>query len=61
MDDKRKQALIDLSGQIVNGIMSSDGSLLTKLVDRTLHKNMADIVVGIAVDILNRIEKECGE
>lgn len=59
MDDKRKQMLIQLSGQIVNGIMSSDSSLITKLVDRTLHKNMADIVVGIAVNILEKIEKEC--
>lgn len=53
----RKEKLLELSGQIVNGIMSSDGTLLTKLFDRTLHEETAKTVVDLAEKILEEINK----
>ena len=55
--DKR-DALIALSGQIINGIMSSDSSFLTKLFDRTLHDGAARITVDLASKILEEIDKK---
>ena len=47
----RREELLELSGQIINGFMSSDSSLLSKLFDRTLHE-------GIAEKILEEIDKK---
>jgi len=44
----RREELIQLSGQIVNGMLSDDNSILTKLFDRTIHKVVADVAVDIA-------------
>ena len=57
----RRQELIELSGQIINGIMSSDGSLLSKLFDRTVHEGSAKIVVDLANKILEEIDKKIME
>lgn len=32
-----REELLNLSGQILNGMFSADSSMLTKLVDRTIH------------------------
>lgn len=57
----RRQELLELSGQIVNGIMSSDGTILTKLFDRTLHEETAKTVVDLANKILEEIDKKIME
>lgn len=53
-----KNDLIALSGQVINGMLSADGSMLTKLVDRTLHKQIADAAVNIAYEMLQKIDNE---
>lgn len=53
----RKRELLELSGQIINGVMSSDSSFLSKLFDRTLHEGAAKITVDLAEKILNEVEK----
>lgn len=53
-----KEDLISLSGQVINGMLSADGSMLTKLVDRTLHKQIADAAVNIAYEMLQKINNE---
>jgi len=47
-----REELIQLSGQIINGIMSADNSIMTKLVDRTLHEETAKNTVELAHKIL---------
>lgn len=54
-----RKELIDLSGQIVNGMLSADSSFLTKILDRTIHNTVADSAVNIAVRILDNIDKKC--
>ena len=55
----RREELINLSGQIINGMMSADSTVLSKVVDRALHGTVADIAVGIAVKMLEKIDEEC--
>lgn len=55
----RREELIELSGQIVNGIMSSDNSVFTKLFDRgVLIDGTAKMTVEIAEKIIEEIEKK---
>ena len=54
----RREELVVLSGQIINGIMSSDSSFLTKLFDRTLHECAARITVDLASKIQQEIDKK---
>lgn len=54
----RREELIELSGQIINGILSSDGSILSKLLDRTLHEGAAKMTVDLAEKILKEIDKK---
>jgi len=54
----RREELIQLSGQIINGVMSSDSSFLSKLFDRTLHDGAAKITVDLAEKILSQIDKK---
>ena len=56
--DRRREELVVLSGQIINGIMSSDSSFLTKLFDRTLHEGAARITVELASKIQQEIDKK---
>ncbi len=56
-EEKLRNEIIELSGQIINGMMSADGSILTKIIDRTLHKNIADTAVGIAVKMIEKIDE----
>ena len=55
----RREELIELSGQIVNGIMSSDNSVFAKLFDRgVLIDGTAKMTVEIAEKIIEEIEKK---
>lgn len=53
----RRDELISLAGQVANGLLSSDESILSKLVDRTIHFQIADSAVGIAYEILKKIDE----
>jgi hypothetical protein len=55
MNDNKRKELIELSGQVINGILSSDSSIFSKILDRTLHKNVAETAVEIAIKMLNKI------
>lgn len=52
-----REEIISLSGQIVNGMLSADSSLITKVIDRTIHKQIADSAVDTAIEMLNKIDK----
>ena len=52
-----REELIELTGQALNGMLSADDSVLTKILDRTVHRQVAETVVGIAVDALRRIDE----
>lgn len=53
----KREELLELSGQIINGIMSSDGSFLSKLFDRAVHDETAKVTVSLAKKILDEIDK----
>ncbi len=53
----KREELIELSGQVINGMMSADSSIVTKVFDRTMHGNVADVAVGIAFKMLEKIDK----
>ncbi len=54
-----REELIEMSGQIVNGIMSSDSSFITKVIDRSvLIDSTAKMTVRLAKAILKEIDKE---
>lgn len=55
-ENERRKEIIELSGQIINGMMSADSSIVTKIIDRTLHKNIADNAVGIAIKMIEKID-----
>ena len=54
--DKREE-LVNLAGQVINGMMSADSSFLLKVVDRTMHTQAAKVAVDIAVDTQHEIDK----
>ena len=45
-----------LSGQVVDGMLSADGSIISKVIDRTLHKQIAESAVDVAYDMLKKID-----
>ena len=51
-----KEELISLSGQVVNGMLSADGSIISKVIDRTLHKQIAESAVDVAYNMLKKID-----
>lgn len=53
-----REELISLSGQVVNGMLSADSSIISKVVDRTLHKQIAESAVDVAADMLRKIDQE---
>jgi len=56
----KREALVELSGQIINGMLSADSSLLTKMFDRTLlHESTAKTTVDLAIKIFDKIDKHC--
>ena len=50
------EELISLSGQVVNGMMSADGDVWSKLIDRAVHAQVAKVAVAIANDMLKEID-----
>lgn len=55
----KREELIEMSGQIVNGIMSSDSSFFTKVIDRSvLIDSTAKMTVRLAKAILKEIDKD---
>lgn len=63
MSDKtyNREELLNLSGQILNGMFSADSSMLTKLLDRTIHKGVAEVAVDIAARVLDKIDEKSGK
>lgn len=59
--DNRRTEIVELAGQIVNGILSADGSALSKLVDRALNRKLANSAVDMAVKMVERIDKRLNE
>ena len=53
----KRNELIELSGQVVNGLLSADDSNVSKLIDRTLHGIIAKEAVGIAHSMLEVIDE----
>ena len=49
-----REELILLSGRVVNGMLSADDSL----IDRILHKQIAETAVDIAYNMLKKIDNE---
>ena len=54
----KREELIELSGQIINGIMSSDGSIFSKIADRASSDISAKRAVEMAVIMLEEIDKK---
>lgn len=52
-----REELISLSGQVANGMLSADGSVISKLIDRTLHKQIAESAVEVAYQMLKKIDE----
>ena len=52
----RREELIQLAGQVINGIMSADDSVLSKIIDRSIHFQVAKTAVSIASDMLDEID-----
>lgn len=52
----KREELISLSGQVVNGMMSADGDVWSKLIDRAVHVQVAKVAVAIANDMLKEID-----
>lgn len=50
----RREEIVNLAGQIINGIMSSDSSIFSKIVDRTSF----DFAPKLAVDMAIKMQKE---
>ena len=53
----RREELVNLAGQVINGILSADSSFLLKDVDRTMRTQAAKVAVDIAVDMQHEIDK----
>ena len=50
--------LINLAGQAVNGILSSNSSFISKILETSFSDQVADISVSIARKIANKICEE---
>ena len=53
----KREELVELSGQIINGMMSADGSMLTKILDRTFHSSVAEVAVEMAAKMIHEVDK----
>ena len=53
----RREELVNLAGQVINGMMSADSSFLLKAVDRSMCTHAAKVAVDIAVDMQHEIDK----
>ena len=53
----RREELVELAGQVINGIMSADDSVISKILDRSIHSQVAVTAVSIASDMQKEIDK----
>ena len=53
----RREELVNLAGQVINGMMSADSSFLLKDVDRSMRTQAAKVAVDIAVDMQHKIDE----
>lgn len=58
MERTNRERLVDLSGQVINGMLSADSSVWTKLIDRAIYKNIAKTAVLLASEMLRCIDEE---
>lgn len=62
-DMEKREEIVNLAGQIINGIMSSDSSILSKICDRTASDISAKRAVEMAwimsEEIDNRLNNDC--
>ena len=54
-NDKRRTDLLS-GGQVVNRILSADGSIISKVIGRTLYKQIAESAVDVAYNMLKKID-----
>lgn len=54
----KRESIINLSGQIINGMMSSDSSILSKICDRASFELSAKLAVDMAFKMDEEIEKK---
>lgn len=54
---EKREEIVNLSGQIINGIMSSDSSILSKICDRTASNVSAKRAVELAFIMSEEIDK----
>ena len=57
----RREEIISIAGQAINGMLSADNTMLSKLLDRTIHKKISEMAVAIAEDVVSRIDYICKE
>lgn len=55
--DKREE-IVALCGQIVNGMLSSDSSFFERLFDRNCYGKVASHCVNLAIKIQENIDKQ---
>ena len=55
---KKRDEIVQLAGQIINGIMSSDSSILSKICDRTSSEFSAKLAVEMAFKMSEEIDKK---
>lgn len=53
----REEMLVSLAGQVVNGIMSSNSSVLSKVLEASMYDQIAEVSVKIAEKMADEIEK----
>ena len=56
MDRDKRQELVELSGQVINGMMSADGSIIQKAFDFAFRNHAAHAAVHIAAKMLEEID-----
>ena len=55
---EKREEIVQLAGQIINGIMSSDSSILSKICDRTSSEFSAKLAVEMAFKMSEEIDKK---
>lgn len=56
-DMEKREEIVNLAGQIINGIMSSDSSIFSKIADRTASDISAKRAVEMAWIMSEEIDK----
>jgi hypothetical protein len=53
----RREELIELAGQAINGMLSADSELHLKIIDDVMHDRIAELAVTIAVNVQHYIDE----